>query len=37
MEFFTNSSENKNANIVNFVLAVPSEINYTTRAYNLEM
>ena len=34
---FTNSSPNKNDNIVNFVLAVPSEINYTNQVYNLEM
>ena len=37
LEFFTNAPQCKNANIANFVLAVPLEIDYTNRVYNLEI
>ena len=33
--FFTNSPQYKNANIANFVLAVPLERNSTNEVYNL--
>ena len=36
IEFFTNSLQHKNANIANFVLAVPLERNWTNDVYNLE-
>ena len=35
--FFTNSPQYRNANISNFVLAVPLEINKTNEVYNLGM
>ena len=35
--FFTNSPQNKNANIANFVLAMSLEINWTNEVCNLEM
>ena len=34
--FFTNSPQYKNANIANFVLALPSERNWTNEVYNFE-
>ena len=37
IEFFTNSPQYKNANIANFILAVPSETNYTNEVCNFEM
>ena len=36
-EVFTNYSQHKNANIANFVLAVPFEINMTNEICNLNM
>ena len=36
-EFFTNSRQYKNANIANFVLAVPLEMNQTSVVCKLEM
>ena len=35
--FFTNSTQYKNGNIANFVLAVPLEIDYNNRVYNLKI
>ena len=37
LEVFTNSQQNKNANITNFVLAVPPEMNKTKEVYNVEI
>ena len=37
IEIFTNSPLHKNANIANFVLAVPFKINKTNEVCNLEM
>ena len=37
IEFFTNSPEYKNANIANFILAVPSERNWTNEDCNRGM
>ena len=34
---FANSGQYTNANIVNFVLSVPLEMNNTNGVYNLEM
>ena len=34
MKFFINSPQHKNANIANFVLAVPFEINMTNEVFN---
>ena len=37
LEFFTNSPQYKNANIANFILALPLKINYSNEACNLEI
>ena len=37
LEFFTNASRYKNANIANFILAVPLENNNINEVYNLEI
>ena len=37
LEFFTISLQNKNANIANIVLALPTKINQFNVAFNLEM
>ena len=37
MDVFTNFRQYKNANIANFVLAVPLEINKTNGVYNLKV
>ena len=37
IEFFTNSLQYKKANIVNFILAVPLEMNYTNEIHNVAM
>ena len=36
IEFFKNAPQYNNAKIVNFVLAVPFEKNYTNEVYSLE-
>ena len=35
--FFTNPPQNKNANIANFISAMPLESNWTNEVCNLEM
>ena len=35
--FFANSPQYKNANIANFVLSVPLEMNWTNEVWNFEM
>ena len=37
IEFFTNSPQHKNANIANFTLALPLEINYSNKTCDPEM
>ena len=37
IDFFTIPAQYKNANITNFILAVPLEINQTNEVINLEM
>ena len=37
LEVFTNSTQYKNANIANLVLAVPLKVNQTKEVCNLEM
>ena len=37
IEFFTISPQYKNANIANFILALPLKINKSNEVYNLEM
>ena len=37
MEFFKNAPQYKNANIANFVLALPLETNQTNEISNLEI
>ena len=37
LEVFTNSPQYKNANIANFVLAVPLEINKNNEFHNIQM
>ena len=36
LEFFTNSPQYKNANIANFVLVMPLDINYASEVYDIE-
>ena len=36
-EVFTNSSQHKNDNIANFVLALPLEMNKTDEVFNFEI
>ena len=37
LEFFTNCPKYKNANIANFVLALPLKINQSNEVFKLEM
>ena len=37
IEFFTSSLQYKNANIANFVLALPLEISYSNKAFDPEI